>query len=81
MGKYRWEDRERMASTRSAGLAGHTCWFLAAIFAVLGIIGDAINATIGLEPLSWFLLAGVVALLSIPFYMGLGLGWYLTEKK
>lgn len=30
---------------------------LGLIFAVLGIIGDAMNTTLGLEPISWFLLA------------------------
>jgi len=37
----------------SRGLAGHVCWFLGAVFAVLGIIGDAANATLGLEPMAW----------------------------
>lgn len=85
--KYRWEDRKRMADVRVAGLGGHTGWFLGAIFAVLGIIADAANVTLGLEPTSWLLLAIVVFMASMPFYMGLGLAWYLRttgakgEKK
>jgi len=81
--KYRWENRKQMADVRVAGLWGHTGWFLGAIFAVLGIIGDAANVTLGLEPTSWLLLAIAVFVASIPFYMGLGLAWYLrtTEAK
>ena len=53
-----WEDREKMkAKLGSERLVGHICWFLAAVFAMLGIIGDAANITLGLEPISWFLLA------------------------
>ena len=81
--KYRWENRKQMADVRVAGLWGHTGWFLGAIFAVLGIIGDAANVTLGLEPTSWLLLAIAVFVASIPFYMALGLAWYLrtTEAK
>jgi len=81
--KYRWEDRKQMADVRVAGLWGHICWFLGAIFAVLGIIGDAANVTLGLEPTSWLLLAIGAFVAGIPFFIGLGLAWYLrtTEAK
>jgi len=80
----RWEDRKRIVdSIGVAGLWGHVHWFLAVIFAVLGVIGDAANVTLGLEPMSWFMLAIVVSVLGIPMFMGVTLGWYLrsTETK
>jgi hypothetical protein len=38
---------------------------LSFLFAILGIIGDASNTTLGLETLSWFLLAIIVGVSSI----------------
>ena len=81
MAKYRWEDRERVrASIRSAGLWGHAGCFLGFIFAILGIIADAINGTLGLDAISWFLLAAVALLLSVTFFIGWAVAWYLVEK-
>ena len=34
---------------------------LSLLFAVIGVIGEVLNMTLGLEPMSWFLLAIVVA--------------------
>ena len=79
-----WEDREKMiASLSGNGMVGHVCWFLAAIFAILGVIADAVNATLGLEPISWFLLAIATFLASITYFIGLAISWYLktTEAK
>ena len=81
---YHWEVREKLIASRgSEGLWGHALWLLAVIFAVLGVIGDAVNATLGLEPMSWFLLAIVTFLASITFFIGLAISWYLetTETK
>ena len=79
-----WEDREFLRKgIGSAGLWGHFFWFLGLIFAVLGVIWDAMDITFGLTSMSWFLLAIVISLLSIPFFIGMALGWYLetTSKK
>jgi len=79
-----WEDRKRViASVSRAGLWGGTTFFLGVIFAVLGVIGDAANVTLGLEPMAWFLLAIVVSVLSVTFYIGWAVAWYLstTEAK
>ncbi len=38
---------------------------LSFLFAILGIIGDASNTTLGLETLSWFLLAIILGVSSI----------------
>jgi len=81
--KYRWENRKQMADVRVTGLWAHAGWFVGAIFAVLGIIADAANVSLGLEPTSWFLLSIAVFVASMPFYMGVGMAWYLrtTEAK
>ena len=79
---YTWESRDNLkANIRTSGLWGHILWFLGAIFAILGIIGDATNKNIGLEPLSWFALAAVVVLLGICMFIGLAIGWYLVDKS
>ncbi len=38
---------------------------LSLLFAIVGVIGDAVNMTLGLETLSWFLLAIVLGVSSI----------------
>ena len=38
---------------------------LSLLFAIVGIIGDALDATLGLETLSWFLLAIIIGVTSI----------------
>ena len=43
---------------RFAGISQYSCF----IFAALGVIGDAMNITLGLESMSWFLLAIVAGL-------------------
>jgi hypothetical protein len=79
---YTWESRENLpARIRTSGLWGHVLWFLGVIFAILGIIGDATNNSIGLEPLSWFALAAVVVLLGICMFIGLAISWYLVDKS
>lgn len=79
---YRWEKREAMADVRSSGLWGHVCWFLGIVFAIIGIISGAIDESIGLAATEWFLLAIVVLVASLAFFIGLAAAWYLktTEK-
>ncbi|MBA7496027.1 hypothetical protein ES702_06625 [subsurface metagenome] len=82
MAKRHWEDREQMrASLGSQGKWAHVWWFIGVIFAVVGIIGDAANVTLGLEPTSWFLLAIVAFLASITYFIGLAISWYLETKE
>jgi len=84
MAKRHWEDREKLkASLGSTGMAAHICWFLGVVFVLLGVIGDAVNRTLGLEPNSWFLLSIVTFLVSITMFFGMGLAWYLitTDAK
>jgi hypothetical protein len=58
-------------------LWGGTCWILGAIFAILGIIADAINDTIGLEPASWFLLAIALFAAALSWYIGWAVAVYI----
>jgi hypothetical protein len=46
-------------------LFGDICQYACFVFAALGVIGDAFNITLGLEPMSWFLLAIVAGLNAI----------------
>ena len=56
--RFPFEDREVVrASLRWGGMMTHICWFLGAIFAILGIITGAMGTTLGLEATNWFLLA------------------------
>lgn len=78
----RWEDREQVrASIGSGGLLGHVSWFLGIIFAILGAISDVMDEALGLTSMSWFLLAIVVSLLSIPLFIGWAVAWYLETKS
>ena len=77
-----WEDREYLRKgIGPAGLWGHIFWFLSLIFAALGVIWDFLNISRGLTSMSWFLLAIVMALLSIPFFIGWAIAWYLKSLE
>ena len=79
---YHWESREHLkASIRSTGLWGHGCWFLSAIFALIGIIAAAADIAIGLGAVVWFLLAILTMVASIPFFLGMVLAWYLETTS
>ena len=79
---HHWENREWLrASIGPGGKQAHIWWFVGIIFAVLGIIGDAANITLGLEPTSWFLLAVVAFLASITYFIGWAVAWYLKTTK
>ena len=62
-----FKDRKELLETiDSMGLAFHICWFLGAIFAILGIISGALNAVVGLGPVYWLLLSIAAFLAGIP---------------
>jgi len=53
-----FKNREHvLAEIRLCGQAGGVVTLLSLLFAALGIISDASNITLALEPMSWFLLA------------------------
>jgi len=75
-----WEDREHVkAGVGSSGMLGHVCWLLGIVFALLGVIGDAADVTLGLEPQSWLLLSIVAFIASIPMFIGWAVAWYLRS--
>ena len=74
----RWADRKKVAdSIGSGGAFGHFFWFLSIICAIIGIIGELGNWTLGLTAMSWFLLAIVLGILSISIFIGWAVAWYL----
>ena len=71
---YRWEkpikSREELRPlVRSFGLQAHICWWLGAVFAVLGIIAGAMNASLGLSSTGWLLLAIAVFVAGMPAWL------------
>ena len=80
--RFPFEDREVVrTSLRSGGLGTHICWFLGAIFAILGIITAAMNTTLGLVATHWFLLSIALFVASIPQNIGFALSWYLETLE
>jgi len=53
------------------GLQGHVCLFLGIVFAILGIVAGAMNASLGLNSTGWLLLAIAVFVASIPAWLTL----------
>jgi len=50
--------REEIVAAGGAHCDGaFVLWFLGAVFVVFGVVSDAMNITLVLEPISWFLMA------------------------
>jgi hypothetical protein len=62
-------------------LLGGLCWTLGLIFAVLGIIADAINDAVGLGESSWFLLAIALFVAALSWYIGWAVAVYIDAKE
>jgi hypothetical protein len=61
-----FKNREQVkAEVKLCSTVGTTFQLLSFLFAILGIIGDALNTTLGLETMSWFLLAIFVGIASV----------------
>jgi len=77
-----WADREKVkADLIRCGRVDTICGFIAIAFALVGIIGDAANVILGLESISWFLLAILTWLFSITARIGWAVSWYLNTNK
>ena len=77
----RWKSREWIVGSGARmTLSGGTCWIFGVVFAILGVIGDAMDATLGLESISWFLLAIASFVAAISWYLGWVLAVYRTTK-
>jgi len=78
MARIWWKDHKGIINKGGAWtMAGGFCFFLGIAFAVLGVIGDAIDSTLGLEPISWFLLAIAVLVISAIWYFSWGVAVYV----
>ena len=63
------------------GRAASLGWYSIIPFVLLGIIGDSADINVGLEPMSWFLLAIGCMLAGIFFRIGWAVSWYLKTNK
>ena len=78
----RWKSHEWIVGKGGMWAAwGGACWILGLVFAILGVIADAMNATLGLEPSSWFLLAIAAFVASIAEYLGWAVAVYVDAKE
>ncbi len=58
---------------------GGICWSLGLIFAILGVIAETTDASLGLTPLSWYLLAIALFVASVAEYIGWAVGVLYKE--
>ena len=59
---------------------GASLWILGFIFAILGIIADATNGTLGLTMMAWFMLVIVFHLAGLSYWLGWALAVYLKKE-
>jgi hypothetical protein len=77
-----WANREKCKGELAAcgrGFAVSLYIFFGCL--LLGIISDAADITLGLEAMSWFLLAIAFVLAAIFFRIGWAVAWYLNINK
>jgi hypothetical protein len=60
---------------------GASLWILGFIFAILGIIADVTNGSLGLTMMAWFMLAIVFHLAGLSYWLGWALAIYLKAKS
>ena len=80
----RWTDHKMIIGMAgSSMMVGHIWWLLGIVFAVLGIIADAADITLGLTSMGWFLLAIVAFLAGMSYFIYWAVAIYLrtTEAK
>jgi len=55
----RWENDLKLLKTSTfiSAVIFQICFILGIIFVILGVVGELIKITLGLNPISWFLLA------------------------
>jgi len=77
-----WADREKVkGGLVASGRAYNICFRLSLILVLLGIVSDAANTTIGLDPVSWFLLAIMAGLFGLVYSIAWAVSWYLNTNK
>lgn len=78
----RWKSREWIVSSGNRmTMSGSACWILGAVFAVLGIIADAMNVSLGLEVTTWLMLSIALFVAGISWYIGWAVAVYVSGKE
>jgi hypothetical protein len=78
----RWNDSKWIKAKGGMWAAwGGACWIFGIIFAIVGIISELIDTTLGLAPMSWYLLSIAAFAASIPEYLGWVIAVYLHSKN
>ncbi len=73
-----WEDKEKLkAGVSGAGLYGHVFWFAGGLFALLGVLADILNRSVGLDATSWLLLSVATLLMGNAMFIGWAVAWHL----
>ena len=76
-----WEDKEKLkAGVSGLGLYGHVFWFAGALFALLGVLADILNTSLGLDATTWLLLSVATLLLGTAMFIGWAVAWYLRTS-
>ena len=60
---------------------GGLCWTLGVVFAILGIIADATNGTLGLTAMSWLLLSIATFVVSAIWYISWAVAVHVDAIK
>ena len=60
---------------------GAVLWVFGLVFAILGIIADSGNGTLGLQGISWLLLAIAALAASIPKFIVWAMGMYFRAME
>ncbi len=77
-----WADREKVKGGLVASGRAFTISFrLSLVFVLLGIVSNAANTTIGLDSISWFLLAIMAGLFGLVYSIAWAVSWYLNTNK
>ena len=77
-----WADKEKVkGGLVSSGRAFRICFQLSLFFVLLGIVSDAAHITIGLDSISWFLLAIMAGLFGLVYCLVWRVSWYLNTNK
>lgn len=78
----RWKGRKWIVAKGGMWTAwGGACWIFGLIFAIVGVIGELIGTTLGLVPMSWYLLSIAAFVASIPEYLCWAVAVYLHDKE
>jgi len=78
----RWNNHEWIVSKgKMWAMWGGLCWTLGIVFAVLGIIADCTNGTLGLTAMSWLLLSIAAFVVSAIWYISWAVAVHVDAIK